>query len=289
MPRIVCIGSGHGLIQIAKAMSKVGLNATYIVSVFDDGLSTGILRQIANIPAIGDIRKVLETLSSSEIIEIFEHKISQLYDQKTGNILLLAYIQKYGFIEGILRLQKILGIQKDRIIPVSTDNSFLVAITEKGNIVRKAERKIEEGINEKIIDINLDPPAKISNEAKKEIESADYIFIGPGSFFGSVMVHFAVNGFIEALEKSKAKIYFILNISKDPELIGYNTAQDLIDYVLSKTNRIDYFVINKNITHPLHIKPDTQISNAIFWDLSDKEVNRHNVGKLASLIEFILR
>jgi len=267
--------------QMAKAMKILNIKAKYIVSVFDDGGSTGKLREIYQIPAVGDIRKLISVLSERYDLE------EEVGEHKKGNLLILEYIQKYGFFEGIEKIQKNLNVFGE-IIPVSGNNSYLVVKTESGNIIKKAENKIEKGINEKIIDIWLEPEAEIYDRAKEEIENADFVFIGPGSFFGSVMVHFCVKGFNDALKKCKGKIFFFVNISKDPEIYGYETAQDLIDFVKKKAQRIDYFVVNKEITDERHIRPIVNENNVIFWDFANKEFNRHNPQKLANFIKYII-
>ena len=148
MKKVVVLGGGTGQSVLIKGLKQFPFDITAVVTVSDDGKSTGILRKEFNVPAVGDIRRVLISLAETE--EIVEQLInyrfkttSDLNGHAVGNILLTALTDISGNLSsGIKQISKILNL-KGRVLPLTDDDVTLAAIMEDGSII-EGESKITE-------------------------------------------------------------------------------------------------------------------------------------------------
>ncbi|MGB9681292.1 MAG: gluconeogenesis factor YvcK family protein [Minisyncoccia bacterium] len=251
--RIVVIGGGTGVFNVLNGLKDYPYHLSAIVSIADDGGSSGILRGEFGILPPGDLRRALAALSSSSSIlaQLFNYRFengSSLKGHSFGNLFITALERITGdFNQAIKEAGKILGI-KGEVIPVSLDNTRLVAKLENNDLII-GESNIDVPKHNPCLAIKkvfLSPSAKANPEAIRAILSADIIIIGPGDLYTSVLPNFLVKGIKEAVRKSKAKkIYFCNIMTKYGETNNF-TAKDfyaILEKYLGK-GIIDYFVIN---------------------------------------------
>jgi uncharacterized cofD-like protein len=205
---IVLIGGGSGIAEVLQELKFAQVKITAIVSVFDSGGSTGILRKKLNIPAIGDLRKNFSLTSKAKNQELFEfrHKIHPL-----GNLVLAFLVKKFGLQKAVRIYSSILE-NKIKILPVSFQSADLIGEFTNGKILRgekNFDHPSKKFKQQKIQSVYLEPRVKLNPEVKKVLASAQKVIVGPGSIFGSLLANFAVTGFTEEIQKSLAKKIFI--------------------------------------------------------------------------------
>lgn len=212
MQKIVLIGGGSGISPLLAELSKKkNLEVAAIVTVFDNGGSSGKLRKKFSIPAVGDFRKCVSAVSG-EIGKFFEKRID---GHALGNLALADLTCEFGF-------QRATEIFSDfgasRVAPVSFSNSQLIGELEGGGKIigeEKFDHPPQKFKNKKILKISLQPKAKLNPAVPKILAAADKIIVGPGSLFGSLLVNFEVAGFRQAFRKSKAMKILILNATSE--------------------------------------------------------------------------
>ena len=245
MIRIVTIGGGAGSFNLLSGLKHYDLDLTSIVTTFDSGGSTGVLRdEFGALPA-GDVRRALVALAPEredqflrELFQVrFESPGSSLHNHSFGNIFLLAAerITKDS-VEAIKEVAKLLSL-KGRVLPISIDNAHLCVSLENGEVI-KQEANIDIPKHDgsvRVVKAWLEPEAVLHPEAKEALLEADYIIFGPGDLYTSIIVNTLVGGFKETLQESSAKLIFITNImSKWGETHGMEAhvyAGTLLSYI----------------------------------------------------------
>lgn len=239
--KIVVIGGGTGVYTVLTALKPYFENLIAIVTMADDGGSTGILREEFGMLPPGDIRRALIALSASpnkRLAELFSYRFSEgvgLTGHNFGNLLITALHRiTNNFEEAIKEAGKLLAI-KGKVIPVTLGRSNLMAELEDGTLI-KGESNIDipnhDG-NLKIKRVWLKPPAEINSNAQKAILEADLIIIGPGDLYTSLIPNLLVGGVKEALQKTKAKVLYFVNLmTKFGETNGF-AASDFISILES--------------------------------------------------------
>ena len=215
MKRVVVIGGGHGQATIMKGLKNLkDVELCAIVTVADDGGSTGRLRELYNIPAVGDIRNVLVSLSDSkEFNELFAYRFKGEYESDVsghslGNLVLAALIEiNNGSLPVAIKEMGRMMKTKGRVIPSSLDTISLYAKYKDGSI-----EKGEANIPSKLMHIDkvfYDHDVPGNKEAINAILKADLIIYGIGSLYTSIMPNVIIKDINDALNESKAKkIYF---------------------------------------------------------------------------------
>lgn len=253
MKKIVVIGGGTGVFTVLNGLKNYPFELTAIVTMADDGGSSGILREEFGILPPGDIRRALVALSSSSdlLAKLFQYRFKNgegLKGHSFGNLLLTALEEITGdFATAVKEAGKILGI-KGKVIPVSLENTRLLARLENDFLVI-GESNIDvpkhDG-NLSIKEVFLNPEVKANKEALQAIKKADMIIIGPGDLYTSIIPNFLVKGIKEAVKKSPALKVYICNIMTKYGETNHFTAEQFLatlEQYLGK-NVIDYFVVN---------------------------------------------
>lgn len=265
MKRIVVIGGGSGIFNVLKGLKKYPVDITSIVTTFDNGGSTGMLRdEFGTLPS-GDIRRSLVALApdtdNATLRDLFTFRFeekSSLRGHSFGNLFLQALTKISGDeVSAIKKASELLGI-KGRVLPVSIDSAHVCAILENGRIV-KGETNIDipkhDG-NLKIKKLYLEPDATIYREAYEAIVAADLVLIGPGDLYTSILPNILVRGFAEAARKSRAKFVYIANImTKWGETNDY-AASDFCAVILAylKKKKFDFILCNNAPLKPFLLK-----------------------------------
>ena len=219
MKKVVVLGGGTGMSTLLKGLKLFPLDITAVVSVCDDGNSTGRLREEFNIPAVGDIRKVIVSLSETE--PLFEKLLnyrfqttSDLDGHTIGNLLLTALINISGNMsDGIKTIEKVLKL-KGKVLPLTEDSPTLIADMKDGSFI-KGEHHITESMKE-IQKVYYEKKPSVNPEVIKEIKKADLIILSMGSLYTSIIPNLLIPEVVSAIDESKAKIMYICNMMTQP-------------------------------------------------------------------------
>ena len=227
---IVVIGGGHGQSAICRGIKNIpDVDISAIVTVADDGGSTGRLRRRFHIPAMGDIRNVMISLAESETLmtDIMNYRFDDPDGSETdisghnlGNLILTALTQQTGsFMEAVSEMQKVLNV-RGKIIPATSQVITLLAKMEDGVVV-KGEANIPTRAN-RISRVFYDQPVHAESEAIEAIRQADLIIYGIGSVYTSILPNVIIPEIQQELMKAKArKVYFCNAMTQPGETDGY--------------------------------------------------------------------
>ena len=255
IPKIIVIGGGTGVFNTLMSIKKYPINLTAIVSIADDGGSSGMLLEDFGILPPGDIRRALVALapdSAKLLTKLFNYRFengSGLKGHSFGNLFLTALTSiTKSFNKAVDDAGKILNI-KGRVVPVSLDQCRLIAKLKSGIFIF-GETNIDIPKNKEknifIEKIFLNTKVAANPDAIKEIKKADYIIVGPGDLYTSIVPNFLITGIKEAFQKSKAKKIYVCNIvTKFSETNGF-TANDFLK-TLEKyicKNCFNYMLVN---------------------------------------------
>jgi uncharacterized cofD-like protein len=221
--RVVAIGGGHGLAVTLRAASTYADSLTAVVTVADDGGSSGRLRDLTGLPAMGDIRRCLSALADPPMLgEMFEHRFSgELDGHALGNLVIVARAQRVGFRAAIDELGRLLSVPA-RVLPATEEPVELVAVTGDGIV--HGQVAIQQSTEIKRVSLEPSDP-KADADAVAAIDVADQIVIGPGSLFTSVLAALAVPGIRDAVARSTAPVVYVCNLRPQvPETDGFVTA-----------------------------------------------------------------
>ena len=226
-PKVVAIGGGHGLAQTLKAARQYASEITAVVSVADDGGSSGRLRELLGIPAPGDLRRCIGALlpERSPLGDALEHRFSsgELTGHAFGNLLIAALASTTGdFVSGVGEVARILGAV-GRVLPATEVPVVLKAQTASGELIGQV--RVSRG--GEIATVSLDPPdAGPPPAVLRAIAEADQIVLGPGSLFTSVLAACVVPGIREGLRAARAQRVHVANLREQvPETAGFDVAR----------------------------------------------------------------
>jgi len=249
-PKVVVIGGGTGLSVVLKGLKHFALDITAIVTVADDGGSSGKLRDEYDIPAPGDLRNVMVALSKSEplIKDLLQYRFtgeSDLSGHPLGNLIITAMFNITGDLsKGIKELSSVFNVNGD-ILPATCDSPTLMAEMNDGEIIRgesnipKSKKRIRRVFYEKG-EYTTNP------ETVEAILEADTIVLGIGSLYTSIMPNLLCEEIKEAIKMSKAKKIYICNAMQQPgETNGY-TVSDHIKSIYNHVGErfLDTVVVN---------------------------------------------
>lgn len=293
--KIVVLGGGTGQSVLLSGLKRFPFDITAVVSVCDDGKSTGKLREEFNIPAMGDIRRVLIALSETEDIigklVNYRFRTNGNFDGHTvGNIILTALNDIYGSMsEGIKHITKILNL-KGKVLPFSDDSVILMGEMEDGSIV-EGEHNITES-NLKIKRVFYKKQPKVNKEVIKSIKEADAIVLSMGSVFTSIIPNLLCKKVLDAIDESNAKIIYVCNIMSQPgETDGFKASDhiNLLNSYLGK-KKIDTVITNsERISKRIQKKYET-LEQKDLVEVDDKNIKINNVKKpLVKIADGVIR
>ncbi len=279
-PKIVMIGGGSGLSNILRGLKEYTNNITAIVTTFDDGGSTGKLREQLDVVAPGDIRKCISALSTSEptMERLLSYRFSDgnVDNHAMGNLLLVAMTDITGSFQSAIEKTSDIFSVRGKVLPVTLDKMTLCAGLENGDVVT-GEASIQPKCLEArspikqvfLKQVNGCKPAPGVIEAIRE---ADLIVIGPGSLYTSVICNFLVDNVAEEIVRSKAKKMYVSNLMTQPgETDGYSVAKHVneIERYLGK-HVLDYCIVNNGeITDDMLVEFNQINSKPVRVDLAN--------------------
>lgn len=307
--KVVVLGGGTGMSYLLKGLKEFPLDITAVITVSDNGRSTGKLRKEFNTPAVGDIRKVITNLSGIDepIKKMMEYRFntsSDLNGHAVGNLILTSMLEITGSLkESIKCLSKLLDV-KQKVLPISEDsNLVLMGKDSKGNII-EGEAQITEA-HRKFERIYYKDEPKVLDEVLDAIIEADLIIFSMGSLYTSILPNIICSEVKEALNKTKAPIMYLCNAVTQPgETDNYTVGDHIellnkyldfkkIDVVIASNTKIDKKIAKKYETEEQKdpVKIDYGKLNKIGVELIEDDLItiednmlRHNSMKLSSLI-----
>lgn len=249
-PAITVIGGGTGLSVLLRGIKNATSNITAVVTVADDGGSSGRLREELGIIPPGDLRNCLVALADTEPLmeKLFQHRFggqNNLTGHSFGNLFIAAMSEVVGDVETALKeSSKVLAV-KGLVVPSTTRRVRLAATMEDGSII-EGESQIPLA-QKRIHRVHLYPPdVEPVPSSIDAIHNADAIILGPGSLYTSILPNLLVDGIAEAVRSSKAVKIYICNVMTQPgETDGYTAsmhAKAILDH--AGEGAIDYILVN---------------------------------------------
>jgi uncharacterized cofD-like protein len=265
--RVVVVGGGTGTYTILKGLKRFSdkIDITAIVTMADSGGSTGRLRDEFGQLPVGDVRMALAALSADvdahdELVrELFLYRFAKgegLSGHNFGNLLLTALTDilgsEVGAIQAAARILRVRG----EVFPVTTDNVHLKAEYDDGEVV-VGEHSIDAPpatrAARRIITLSVTPHATIHDDAKRALETADIVVLGPGDLYTGILANAVVAGFSDALSSTNAQIVYVANLmSRTGQTIGM-TAQDYVAEIQRYLGRKPDIVIVNTASLPQHL------------------------------------
>lgn len=227
-PRIVCLGGGTGLSVVLRGLKGLGVEPTAIVTLTDDGGSSGRLRRDLGMPPPGDVRNCLVALADDESVlaEVFQHRFDRgdLEGHSLGNLVLAALTEVAGSFEAAVALSSHVLAISGSVLPATREKAVLVAEMEDGRVVagETAVASERRGVRR----LRLQPEAPSAHpEALAAIAAADLIVLGPGSLFTSTIPPLLVPEIRAAVLAATCRRVYVANLLQEPhETIGYDAA-----------------------------------------------------------------
>ncbi len=306
-PNVTVVGGGHGLSVLLRGIKAATSNVTAVVTVADDGGSSGRLREEFGIIPPGDLRNCLVALADTEPLmeKLFQYRFkgqSELAGHSFGNLFIAAMNEVTGDMEQALQeSSKVLAV-KGQVLPASKDHVRLDAVMEDGTVV-EGESNIPE-VHKRIRRVRLFPEVvQPVQSALDALTNADAIILGPGSLYTSIMPNLLVDGVADAIRKSKAIKIYICNVMTQPgETDGYTAAmhakaiidhggKGIIDYMLVNDAPIsaemqDYYASKG--AYPVELDEDAINALGVGFVKADiineNEVIRHDPDKLSRAV-----
>jgi uncharacterized cofD-like protein len=300
-PRVVAIGGGTGLSNLLRGLKEDTGNLTAIVTVADDGGSSGRLRRDFGVLPPGDVRNCIAALADTEplIRSLFQYRFpegSELENHSFGNLFIVAMSEVAGsFEEAIRQTSRVLNT-RGQILPSTLADVTLSALTVEGERIT-GESNIGHS-PARIREVFIEPPdAAPHPDAIAAILDADLIVFGPGSLYTSVLPNLLVRGVMDAIRASQALRIYVSNVATQHGETDTFTVQDHIDALEQHVGRdtIHYVIANSNLSSTLpedwHSEPVRLTSGGeadpriILMDvISEENRYRHDPEKLASAI-----
>ncbi len=310
--KIVAIGGGTGLSTMLRGVKRFTSNINVIVTVSDDGGSSGVLREEMNILPPGDIRNCIVALANTEdmLKKLFGYRFDcgKLKGHSFGNLFLAAMTDLTGdFENAIEQMSSVLAV-KGHVLPVTKEDVYIKAVLKNGNQVFGESNipKVCIAENSAVDRIIMEPSsAKAFGKCIDAIMDADLVILGPGSLYTSIIPNLLIDGITDALMSTSAKKVYVCNVMTQPgETDGYNaldhvhaierhSAKGIVDVCIANNAVLD----EKTLVRYLSQRSEPVVAdensfkregiqliadNLIYIDENDKV--RHNYIRLADII-----
>lgn len=254
--RIVALGGGTGLSTLLRGLKTLPVDVTAVVTVSDDGGSSGRLRGQLGIPPPGDVRDCLVALAEAEPLmrELFQYRFpegSELAGHSVGNLFLAALTQLTGdFEQAVALCSRVLKI-RGQVLPATRDPVVLGAVLEDGTAVRG--ETVVGTCGPRIRRLFLDPPdAEPLPQVVEALELADVVVMGPGSLYTSVIPPLLVPGVFRAVVRARCLRMYVCNVMTQPgETDGYTASRHAeVLFQLAGARLADVVVVNVQRPRP---------------------------------------
>ena len=287
MSQVVVFGGGTGISNLLSGLKLFPIDVTTVVAVSDNGSSTGVLKEELDIPAVGDLGKVLLSMANvdKDFVDLLRYRFSKegtLYNHPVRNIMLAALIDTKGSL--------------------TEDKVELVGETKRGKDEFFGEEDVSLNIK-RIRRLHYDKPVHISDEIKQKIKEADLIIFSPGSLYTSILPHLLADEIVESVREAAAPLMYVSNLVTQPgETDGYSVADHLdvlnsyldgrkIDVVVANSGDVDQRIRkkyldteNKTVVGLEEIdRTGVEVITGDIFSIEDEKI-RHDALKTAYLI-----
>lgn len=283
MKKIIVFGGGTGLSCLLSGLKLFPIDVSTVITVSDNGSSTGVLKRELDIPAVGDVGKVLLSMANvdEDFINLLSYRFDRdgsLHNHPVRNIMLAALIDLKGNLTEATRYMcKLLNI-KGEVLPLTEDRVELVGEGKHRDFL--GEVAVSKNIKN-IVKLSYDRDVHVSQEVVSKIEEADLIVFSSGSLYTSILPHLIVNDVVHAIEQSKAPILYVSNLVTQPgETDHYKVSDHLkvLNQYLGK-RKVDIVVANN--------RPIDEVVKENYLRTEDKTVvglDRPEIEKLSAQI-----
>ena len=257
--KLVVLGGGTGQSVLLKGLKQFPFDITAVVSVCDDGKSTGKIREEFNIPAVGDIRRVLIALAETE--DIVEKLVNYRFCSKgdfnghtVGNLILAALTDIGGNLSSGIKLISDILNMKGEVLPLTDECVTLMGEMEDGEVI-EGEHHITLS-PKKIKKVFYKEKAKANKEVLEKIKESDAIILSMGSLYTSIIPNLLCKDVVKAIDNSNAKIIYVCNVVTQPGETDNFKASDhvkLLNKYLGK-RKVDILVTNSEEIDPEIVK-----------------------------------
>ena len=306
--KVVTIGGGTGLSVLLRGLKKYPLEITAVVTVADDGGSSGKIRSDMNIPSPGDIRNVIAALSDVEpyLEKMFQYRFDsgEVKGHPVGNLMIAAMTDIHGdFSTAVKVMSRILNV-RGTVLPTTNDIATLNAVLSDGEIIRGESSITKAG---GVIDHVYITPSRVkpNEDVLKAIEEADYIIMGPGSLYTSIIPNLVISKVSEKIRESNAKKIYVCNVmTQHGETDNYSVCdhivainkhveENIFDLVIANSREFDDSILSKYHKETQEpVKIDHEKIEALGIKLIknndvgivDNNTIRHNADKVSELI-----
>ena len=306
--KVVTIGGGTGLSVLLRGLKKYPLDITAVVTVADDGGSSGKIRSDMNIPSPGDIRNVIAALSDVEpyLEKMFQYRFDsgEVKGHPVGNLMIAAMTDIHGdFSTAVKVMSRILNV-RGTVLPTTNDIATLNAVLSTGEIIRGESSITEAG---GVIDHVYITPSRVkpNEDVLRAIEQADYIIMGPGSLYTSIIPNLVISKVSEKIRESSAKKIYICNVmtqhgetdnySVSDHIVAINkhVEENIFDLVIANSREFDGSILSKyhkEKQEPVKIEQEKiqELGIKLIKNndvgIVDNNTIRHNADKVSELI-----
>ena len=306
--KVVTIGGGTGLSVLLRGLKKYPLEITAVVTVADDGGSSGKIRSDMNIPSPGDIRNVIAALSDVEpyLEKMFQYRFDsgEVKGHPVGNLMIAAMTDIHGdFSTAVKVMSRILNV-RGTVLPTTNDIATLNAVLSDGEIIRGESSITKAG---GVIDHVYITPSRVkpNEDVLKAIEEADYIIMGPGSLYTSIIPNLVISKVSEKIRESNAKKIYVCNVmtqhgetdnytvSDHIVAINKHVEENIFDLVIANSREFDDSILSKyhkEKQEPVKIdqekikKLGIKLIKNNDVGIVDNNTIRHNAEKVSELI-----
>lgn len=311
MKKVMVFGGGTGLSCLLSGLKLFPVEVTTVITVSDNGSSTGLLKEELDIPAVGDIGKVLLSMANvdDDFIQLLGYRFhkegTSLNNHPVRNVMLAALIDLKGSLtEATNYMCRLLNV-KGTVLPLTEEKVDLVGTGVDSDQSFYGEEEVSMNIK-KIASLNYDHDFHVSAEIRKRIKESDLIIFSPGSLYTSILPHLIVKDVVLAMKKAKAPIMYVSNLVTQPgETDGYNVSDHLkvinsylsgrkVDIVVANNAKIDpdiierYLVTENKTVVGLDRENIDELGTHIIADdifmIDEEEKIRHQAMKTAYLI-----
>ena len=306
--KVVTIGGGTGLSVLLRGLKKYPLDITAVVTVADDGGSSGKIRSDMNIPSPGDIRNVIAALSDVEpyLEKMFQYRFDsgEVKGHPVGNLMIAAMTDIHGdFSTAVKVMSRILNV-RGTVLPTTNDIATLNAVLSDGEIIRGESSITKAG---GVIDHVYITPSRVkpNEDVLKAIEEADYIIMGPGSLYTSIIPNLVISNVSEKIRESNAKKIYVCNVmTQHGETDNYSVCdhivainkhvkENIFDLVIANSREFDDGILSKyhkekqepvKIDHEKIEELGIKLIKNNDVGIVDNNTIRHNADKVSELI-----
>ena len=306
--KVVTIGGGTGLSVLLRGLKKYPLEITAVVTVADDGGSSGKIRSDMNIPSPGDTRNVIAALSDVEpyLEKMFQYRFDsgEVKGHPVGNLMIAAMTDIHGdFSTAVKVMSRILNV-RGTVLPTTNDIATLNAVLSDGEIIRGESSITKAG---GVIDHVYITPSRVkpNEDVLKAIEEADYIIMGPGSLYTSIIPNLVISKVSEKIRESNAKKIYVCNVmtqhgetdnytvSDHIVAINKHVEENIFDLVIANSREFDDSILSKyhkEKQEPVKIDQEKikELGIKLIKNndvgIVDNNTIRHNADKVSELI-----